>query len=179
MISPCGKLIRACVTDSALEQSHNSSASWPPHFHVSLLVLIVLYKHARLQRSLWLRQQCYLGFGPRVLFNPRRACAARVTVVVLCVCVCVQASHPLLTQLQDQVDIPTDSVSCSLIWRFSYNGFVSKIAIALPYVYYERTVVGHFYTLIFRILSVYHALDFTRMVAHHQLESLRSHSTSY
>ena len=48
------------------------------------------------------------------MINPRRACAARVTVVVLCVCQCVQASHPLLTQLQDQVDIPTDSVSCSL-----------------------------------------------------------------
>ena len=50
-------------------------------------------------------------------------------------CVCVQASHPLLTQLQDQVDIPMDSVSCSLqlIWRVSYNGLVSKIAIALPY----------------------------------------------
>ena len=48
------------------------------------------------------------------LVNPRRACAARVTVVVLCVCQCVQASHPLLTQLQDRVDIPTDSVSCSL-----------------------------------------------------------------
>ena len=46
--------------------------------------------------------------------NPRHACAARVTVVVLCVCLCVQASHPLLTQLQDQVDIPMDSVSCSL-----------------------------------------------------------------
>ena len=36
------------------------------------------------------------------------------TVVVPCVCQCVQASHPLLTQLQDQVDIPMDSVSCSL-----------------------------------------------------------------
>ena len=46
-----------------------------------------------------------------LVINPRRACAARVTVVVLCVCQCVQA---LLTQLQDQVDIPTDSVSCSL-----------------------------------------------------------------
>ena len=38
--------------------------------------------------------------------------------VCVCVCVsvcqCVQASHPLLTQLQDQVDIPMDSVSCSL-----------------------------------------------------------------
>ena len=48
--------------------------------------------------------------------NPRRACAARVTVVS--VCQCVQASHPLLTQLQDQVDIPMDSVSCSLQIEF-------------------------------------------------------------
>ena len=45
-----------------------------------------------------------------------------------------QASHPLLTQLQDQVDIPMDSVSCSLVLRFSYNGFVSKIAVAFPYI---------------------------------------------
>ena len=30
-----------------------------------------------------------------------------------------------------------------LIWRFSYNGFVSKIAIAFPY--FDRTVVGHFF----------------------------------
>ena len=54
--------------------------------------------------------------------NPRRACAARVTVVVLfvcvCVCVCVQASHPLLMQLQHGVDIPMDSVSYSLHNKF-------------------------------------------------------------
>ena len=35
------------------------------------------------------------------VINPRRACAARVTVVVLCVCVCVclcvQAAHLRLT----------------------------------------------------------------------------------
>ena len=85
--------------------------------------------------------------------------------VCVSVCQCVQASHPLLTQLQDQVDIPMDSVSCSLqieFGVFSYNGLVSKIAIALPY-----SVVGHFYTrngLIFRIPSVYYALDFTRAV---------------
>ena len=30
---------------------------------------------------------------PLVFVNPRRACAARVTVVVLCVCVCVCLSH--------------------------------------------------------------------------------------
>ena len=54
------------------------------------------------------------------IIDPRRACAARVTVVVMCVCVCVcvcqcvQAAHPLLMQLQDKVDIPMDSVLCSL-----------------------------------------------------------------
>ena len=49
------------------------------------------------------------------LVNPRRACAARVTVVVLCVCVCVcqcvQAAHLRLTQLSDKLDILTDLVS--------------------------------------------------------------------
>ena len=50
-----------------------------------------------------------------MFINPRCACAARVCV---CVCVCVQASHPLLTQLQDQVDIPMDSVSRSLQNKF-------------------------------------------------------------
>ena len=40
------------------------------------------------------------------------------------------------------------------IWRFSYNRFVSKIAIAFPHSY-ERTVVGHF---------VYCAVDFTHAV---------------
>ena len=54
------------------------------------------------------------------IFNPRRACAARVTVVALCVCVCVfvclcvQAAHLRLTQLSDKLDILTDLVSCWL-----------------------------------------------------------------
>ena len=59
----------------------------------------------------------YIGMGYAASCNPRRACA-RVTVVVLCVCLCVQASHPLLTQLQDQVDIPMDSVSCRMNLAF-------------------------------------------------------------
>ena len=93
-----------------------------------------------------------------VIVNPRRACA-RVTVVVLCVCVCVcvsvHGSNLLVAQLRDKLVILTGSVSWSLqnlIWRFSYNGFVSKIAIAFPY--YELTVYSRpFYTrngLIFR-----------------------------
>ena len=36
---------------------------------------------------------CYLAAQ---LINPRRACAARVTVVALCVCVCVCVSRPLI-----------------------------------------------------------------------------------
>ena len=49
---------------------------------------------------------------------PRRACAARVTVVVLCVCVCVQAAHLRLTQLSDKLDILTDLVSWWLQHEF-------------------------------------------------------------
>ena len=55
------------------------------------------------------------GYGCRlIIINPRRACAARVTVVVLCVvcvCQCVQAAHLRLTQLSDKLDILTDLVS--------------------------------------------------------------------
>ena len=47
------------------------------------------------------------------------------------VCQCVQASHPLLTQLQDQVDIPMDSVSCSLQNEFGVfrrgRGFQERV----------------------------------------------------
>ena len=60
----------------------------------------------------------YLPGAPRSVINPRRACAARVTVVVLCVCVCVclcvQAAHLRLTQLSDKLNMLTDLVSCWL-----------------------------------------------------------------
>ena len=64
------------------------------------------------------RAQAARGSG--VMINPRRACAARVTVVVLCVCVflCVQAAHLRLTQLSDKLDILTDLVSCWLQNKF-------------------------------------------------------------
>ena len=50
-----------------------------------------------------------------MVVNPRRACAARVTVVVPCVCVCVCVScfrgpHLQLTQLSDKVGILAVSV---------------------------------------------------------------------
>ena len=51
--------------------------------------------------------------GPPTLsvINPRRACAARVTVVVLCVCMCVCVStHTCrLTHWNHKREIPTDS----------------------------------------------------------------------
>ena len=65
---------------------------------------------------------CLHRIPPRVLhfsvfINPRRACAARVTVVVLCVCVCVRGPHLQLAQLSDKVGILAVSVSCSLVFK--------------------------------------------------------------
>ena len=56
----------------------------------------------------------------------RCACAARVTVVVLCVCVCqcVQAATTYRLSIV---------LAREIIWHFSYNGLILKIAIALPY----------------------------------------------
>ena len=53
------------------------------------------------------------------VINPRRACAARVTVVVLCVCVCVcvRGPHLRLAQLSDKVGILAVSVSCWLVFK--------------------------------------------------------------
>ena len=52
-----------------------------------------------------------------LLINPRRACAARVTVVVLCVRVCVRGPHLRLAQLSDKLDILAVSVSCWLVFK--------------------------------------------------------------
>ena len=96
-----------------------------------------------------------------MIFNPRHACVARVTVVVLCVCVCFRGPHLRLAQLSDKLDILAVSVSCSLVWRFCIMASFRR------QLQYEHTVVGHFYTqngLIFRIPSVYYALDFTRAI---------------
>ena len=53
----------------------------------------------------WVGRNCPL----RGVTNPRRACAAMVTV-----CESVRGAHLLLAQLSDKLDIPTDSVSRSL-----------------------------------------------------------------
>ena len=110
---------------------------------------------------------CHPYIPLHLIFNPWHACAAKVTVVVPCVCVSVCPGLASATHATTRPSRHTCGLSIVLvIWRFSYNGLVSKIAIALPYSH-ERTVVGHFYTrngLIFRIPSVYYARDFTRAV---------------
>ena len=72
---------------------------------------------------------CWCG-----IINPRRACAARVTVVVLCVClcvcVCVQAAHLRLTQLSDKLDILTDLVSWWLQNEFGVFLFLPKLELS-------------------------------------------------
>ena len=87
----------------------------------------------------------------------------------VCVCVFVCPGRSSATHVTKRHTRHTHGLGIllapELIWRFSYNGFVSKIAIAFPY--FDRTVVGLFLTrngLIFRIPSVYYARDFTRAV---------------
>ena len=53
-----------------------------------------------------------------LVLNPRRTCAARVTVVVLCLSVCFRDPHLQLTQLSDKVSILAVSVSCLLVIKF-------------------------------------------------------------
>ena len=59
--------------------------------------------------------------------------------VCVCVCVCVfvcpgrsSATHATKRQTRHTHGLSI-LVAPELIWRFSYNGFVSKIAIAFPY----------------------------------------------
>ena len=53
-----------------------------------------------------------------LVLNPRRTCAARVTVVVLCLSVCFRSPNLKLTQLSDKVSILAVSVSCLLVLKF-------------------------------------------------------------
>ena len=62
----------------------------------------------------------------KIIINPRRAYAARVTVVGPCVCVSVHGSNLLVVQLPHGLSIV---VAPELIWHFS----ASKRAIAFPY----------------------------------------------
>ena len=87
-------------------QRRTHSASYPYNKDPSLSCLLLFLCH------------------PIFLINPRRACAARVTVVVPCVCVCVcvcvcfQGLHLRLVQLSDKLGILVISVSCSLVFKF-------------------------------------------------------------
>ena len=89
--------------------------------------------------------------------------------VCVCVCVCVCPGRSSATHATKRQTRHTHGLSILVapdsIRRFSYNGLVSKIAIALPYsrahgsrpfLYAKR---AHF-----RIPSVYYARDFTRAV---------------
>jgi len=79
-----------------------------------------------------------------VFVNPRRACAARVTVLGLCVCVCVCVSvcvsvcvcvclSPLILVLQGPSRLISDTNGSSatrtqkIMWRFCLNGDVREI----------------------------------------------------
>ena len=65
-----------------------------------------------------LSQNVHIGYITQALYcciiNPRRACAARVTVLGLCVCVCVCVSAALfshLAQLRGKQEIRATSAS--------------------------------------------------------------------
>ena len=101
-----------------------------------------------------------------IIFNPRRACPARVPVCVcVCVCVSVHGSNLLVAQLCDELVILTGSVSWSLQNKFGVFRIMAKIAIAFPYL--RAHCSRPFYTrngFIFRIPSLYYARDCTRAV---------------
>ena len=79
--------------------------------------------------------------GFTVIINPRRACAARVTVVVLCVCmyvcmcVCVSTHTCRLTHWNHKREIPTDSAQYRD--RFKFCRF-PKNASFKSYAYLEQ-----------------------------------------
>ena len=65
------------------------STGSPQEVHTGLECAIIMYKLivgrlAKGNRFTFVHSEFALG-----IFNPRRACAARVTAVVLCVCLCV------------------------------------------------------------------------------------------
>ena len=68
-----------------------------------------------------------------IIINPRRACAARITVVVLCVCVCL-SGHAILAVRAIKKCIMKDTIVLSvrfaaiLKWRFSLkNCLIRKL----------------------------------------------------
>ena len=105
------------------DQGSNRTWQCSPHTHTHT-VCIATYspKEVLVRLSSSITCRVYPLKRKGLFINPRRACAARVTVVALCVCVCVcvfvclcvQAAHLRLTQLSDKLDILTDLVSCWL-----------------------------------------------------------------
>ena len=77
-----------------------------------------------------------LNLSAIYIINPRRACAARVTVVVLCVCVCVSvclSAHAILAVREIKSimkDIIVINVRFSILrlnCRFSLNCLIQKL----------------------------------------------------
>ena len=70
-----------------------------------------------------------VGHASDYVINPRRACAARVTVLGLCVCLCVCVST-LISALRGTKWMMSDTNGFCITsarkikWRFSYNGRV-------------------------------------------------------
>ena len=70
-------------------------------------------------------------FSSVYLINPRRACAARVTVVVLCVCVCLSAHAILAVRAIKRITKDTIVLNVRfaaiLKWCFSLNCLIQKL----------------------------------------------------
>ena len=102
--------------------------------HPVYLLSMVHLMHAKVLSNLKVTifQSNVLRVCTSVFFiNPRRACAARVTVVVSCVCVCLSA-HALLA-VHAIKSITKDTIVLSvrfaaiLKWNFSLNCLIRKI----------------------------------------------------
>ena len=121
-----------------------ATARPPSHF--------LSYTRMRFHSGFLVRACGYTTKRARII-NPRRACAARVTVVVPCVCVCVcfQGLHLRLVQLSDKLGILVISVSCSLVFKFGVFRIIAfwrlLVLLAAPFyilracVYIQRTRV--------------------------------------
>ena len=83
--------------------------------------------------------------------NPRRACAARVTVVVLCVS--VHGSNLLVAQLCDKLVILTGSVSWSLqnkfgVFRIMASFLYLRAHCSRPFLYVKRAHFPHSFRIL-------------------------------
>ena len=76
--------------------------------------------------------ECHCHLGYLHIINPRRACAAKVTVLGLCACVCVCVCvSALILALQGRLFSDTNGSSATRarkgMWEFCLNGGVREI----------------------------------------------------